>query len=69
MAAVRKKGSEAMKRFPRILLLAALATFVYSGNLFAAVGGPELDPASATTGITVLSIGAIYLIERYRRRR
>jgi hypothetical protein len=58
-----------MKRFPRVLLLAAFATIVYSGNLFAFSSGPELDPASATTGITVLSIGAIYLIERYRRQR
>ena len=33
------------------------------------VQAPELDPGTATSGVTLLVGGALFLIERYRRRR
>ena len=56
-----------MIRSLRVLAISAFAIVVYSGTAHA-IAGPELDPGSMAAGLTVLAIGTVYLIERYRRR-
>jgi hypothetical protein len=55
-----------------------LAVFALAGTAFASVvtstatetfSTPEIDPAMATGGLTILGIGVVLLIERYRARR
>jgi hypothetical protein len=53
-----------------------LAVFALAGTAFASavtstatLSVPEIDPAMATGGLTILGIGVVLLIERYRARR
>jgi hypothetical protein len=47
------------------------ATFALVGPAFAGADGvtPEIDPGMATGGLTILGVGIILLVERYRARR
>ena len=61
-----------MQRFS-IRALASLAILpLLSGAAFAGVAVPppvpEIDPGMATGGLALLAVGAVLLIERYRRR-
>lgn len=47
----------------------AVATLMLSGKAFAGAVTPEIDPGMATGGLTVLGVGIVLLIERYRARR
>ena len=61
-----------MKQYlPRVLLLAAacLTLTLVLGGVADAQDAPELDPGTASSGIALLVGGALFLIERYRRRR
>lgn len=58
-----------MSRALRVLAICGFATVVISSSALAAPPpAPELDPASATAGLTILGAGALYLVERFRRR-
>lgn len=45
-----------------------LGTVMLSGTAFAVAKTPEIDPGMATGGLTILGVGVILLIERYRAR-
>jgi hypothetical protein len=47
----------------------AISSLMLSGKAFAGVAAPEIDPAMATGGLTLLGVGVLLLIERYRARR
>jgi hypothetical protein len=47
----------------------AVASLMLSGKAFAGVVAPEIDPGMATGGLTLLGVGVVLLIERYRARR
>ena len=49
----------------------AFASLMLSGTAFAGVTpvAPEIDPGMATGGLTILGVGIILLIERYRARK
>jgi hypothetical protein len=59
------------KHLPRLVrLVGACAMLTLAlGGVAHAVAGPELDPGTAASGVTLLVGGALFLIERYRRRR
>jgi hypothetical protein len=48
----------------------AVASLMLSGKAFAGVAAvPELDPGMTVGGLTLLGIGVLLVIERYRARR
>jgi hypothetical protein len=47
----------------------AFASLMLSGTAFAGVTTPEIDLGMATGGLTILGVGVILLLERYRARR
>jgi hypothetical protein len=47
----------------------AVASLMLSGKAFAGSVVPEIDPGMATGGLTLLGVGVVLLIERYRARR
>ena len=51
----------------RSLVVGALVAFMLGGTAFAGIGTPEIDPGMATGGLTVLGVGIVLLLERYRR--
>ena len=59
------------KHLPRLVrLVGACAMLTLAlGGVAHAVAVPELDPGTAASGVTLLVGGALFLIERYRRRR
>ena len=59
------------KHLPRLLCLVGACAMVTLalGGLAHASAVPELDPGTAASGVTLLVGGALFLIERYRRRR
>ena len=60
---------EYLSRLP--LLPAVCVTFILAlgGVAGAQEAAPELDPGTTTSGVVLLVGGALFLIERYRRRR
>ena len=67
-------GGGAMKTLGGTCARALLAGFGFaslmmSGTAFAGTGTPEIDPGMATGGLTVLGVGIVLMIERYRARR
>ena len=59
------------KHLPRLVrLIGACAMLTLAlGGVAHATPAPELDPGTAASGVTLLVGGALFLIERYRRRR
>ena len=53
--------------FARNLIAAAVAALMLGGTAFAGLNTPEIDPGMATGGLTILGVGVVLLIERYRR--
>jgi hypothetical protein len=49
----------------------AFASLMLSGTAFAGFpqAAPEIDPGMATGGLTILGVGIVLLVERYRARR
>jgi hypothetical protein len=47
----------------------AVVSLMVSGKAFAGDNVPEIDPGMATGGLTLLGVGVVLLIERYRARR
>ena len=59
-----------MRRSLRMLGVAAVVAIAFTTTLYAAPPpAPELDPATATAGVTALIAGSLYLVERFRNRR
>jgi hypothetical protein len=46
-----------------------VTTLALVGPAFASPPTPEIDPGMATGGLTILGVGVVLLIERYRARR
>jgi len=42
------------------------ASLMLSGTAFAGFATPEIDPGMATGGLTILGVGIVLLLERYR---
>jgi hypothetical protein len=51
------------------VLVGLLASLALTGSAFAGHPGPEIDPRMATGGLTILGVGVVLLIERYRARK
>ena len=48
----------------------AFASLMLSGTAFAGLAQtPEIDPGMATGGLTILGVGIVLLLERYRARK
>jgi hypothetical protein len=45
-----------------------LGTAMLIGTAFAGEGSPEIDPGMVTGGLTILGVGIVLVIERYRSR-
>jgi hypothetical protein len=45
------------------------ATFALVGPAFAGEPTPEIDPGMVTGGLTILGVGIVLLLERYRARK
>jgi hypothetical protein len=50
-----------------ILIAGAVVALALSGSAFAGTFTPEIDPGMATGGLTILGVGIVLLLERYRR--
>ncbi|HXN84755.1 MAG TPA: hypothetical protein VN867_01735 [Candidatus Binataceae bacterium] len=48
-------------------LIAGVAALMLGGTAFAGLNTPEIDPGMATGGLTILGVGIVLLLERYRR--
>ena len=57
-----------LSRLVRLAGACAMLTLAL-GGVAHAEAVPELDPGTAASGVTLLAGGALFLIERYRRRR
>ncbi|HXN84753.1 MAG TPA: hypothetical protein VN867_01725 [Candidatus Binataceae bacterium] len=53
--------------FTQTLIAGAVATLLLGGTALAGTGTPEIDPGMATGGLTILGVGIVLLLERYRR--
>ena len=57
--------------FARTLIAGAAVALMLGGTAFAGnvpiVGTPEIDPGMAVGGLTILGVGVVLLLERYRR--
>jgi hypothetical protein len=67
----RSRGSaERSELSPTILRTLTVATLALacSGTAFAGGPVPELDPGTASSGIALIAVAGVLLVERYRRR-
>jgi len=54
-------------RYARALVVGfGFASLMLSGTAFAGFATPEIDPGMATGGLTILGVGIVLLLERYR---
>ena len=51
----------------RTLMVGAMVALMLNGTAFACRPTPEVDPGMATGGLTLLGVGIVLLLERYRR--
>ena len=51
----------------RSLIAGAVVALMLGGTAFGGAFTPEIDPGMATGGLTILGVGIILLLERYRR--
>ena len=51
----------------RSLVAGAVVAVMLGGTAFAGNPTPEIDPGMATGGLTILGVGIVLLLERYRR--
>jgi hypothetical protein len=55
------------KTFVSILIASAVTTLMLGGAALAGCRVPEIDPGMATGGLSILGVGIVLLLERYRR--
>jgi hypothetical protein len=51
----------------RTLIVGSVTALILGGTAFAGGFAPEIDPGMATGGLTILGVGIVLLLERYRR--
>jgi hypothetical protein len=51
----------------RTLIAGAVVALTLGGTALADTPTPEIDPGLATGGLTILGLGVVLLLERYRR--